>query len=131
MFLIINTCGFSQTNQDQIDSNKKEVDKIYSIEENDYLEKWFFNNVKEMKLTETEQAEYYMVLLNHTSNMNRLEKNDKEFTNKDLKQKLVVMVNEMNLQMKDLLTPYQYEIHKKSFDKILWNIYIRNGWSFD
>lgn len=129
-FLLLTSNIFSQE-LSQKEEDKKEVKKLYSDEENDFLEKWFYDNIKEMKFTENEQAEYYKILLNHTSNMERLENSTNDFTNKELKQKLVDIVDEMNLQMKDFLTANQYEIHEKSFDKILWNVFIRNGWNQD
>lgn len=129
--ILIGSSFFIYSQEKQIEQKENKVDTLYTTEEKNYMQKWLNDEVKKMNLTVNERAEYYRILLDNTTRMSRLNNKENNFTKKELKQKLTKQVDTMNIQIKNLLNEEQYKIHNKNFDLILWNVYLRNGWTKD
>lgn len=117
--LIISNAVYSQKSNEEL---------FYSIEENEYIKKWFSQEVEIMKMTDEVKEVYYDIILKYTSEMESLGNEKEKYTSEDFKIKLSSIVDEMNLNVKEILTTHQYKIHEKNFNIILWNIKIKKGW---
>ncbi|WP_298551555.1 hypothetical protein [uncultured Algibacter sp.] len=118
----------SQTKDKEQDTISK--NEIYSKSEEKYMQNWFSDNVEEMTLTKYKEAEYYKILHNHILEINQLSRlEEKKNSKNEIKEELNNIVKSMNIKMKMLLTKKQFDIHYKTFDKILWNVYVRKGWN--
>ena len=107
-------------------------DVLFTTEETAYMNKWFSEVVLEMGLTEETKEKYYTILSKNTSKMSALstKKND-SISEKELKTTFLNQVESMNMEMKEILSEDQYEIHTKVFKLIVWNTYLRKGWKRD
>lgn len=109
-------------------SQEKNEELFYSIEENEYIKKWFSQEIENMKMTDQVKEMYYELIMKYTSNMDVLGNEEDKYTKNDFKIKLLSVVDDLNLKMKEILTKRQYIIHEKNFNIILWNIKIKKGW---
>ena len=125
---IINTTVYAQhQNKDSI-KKVESVDDFYSSEENKYIQKWFEEEVVEMGLTKEIEVKYFSVLKKHTKRMTLFGDSNKDLKKEEFKKGLYEVVDQMNLELKSLLTENQYEQHLRIFKIILWNISLRKGW---
>lgn len=123
--------GYCQEVERQKDLEENKEGSIYTPEEEEYMEKWFAENISKMNLTDEEITEYNEILLYYTSKMGQLSKNENKYSNKELKQELNKLVDKMNNKMEAFMTKEQYKMHVDNFKLLLWNVYIRKGWSED
>lgn len=119
VLLIVSMNVYSQENNEEL---------FYSIEENEYIKDWFSQEVESMQMTDEVKEVYYDVIIKYTSKMDELGDEEENYSSEDFRVKLSSIVDEMNLNMKEVLTTSQYKIHEKNFKLILWNIKIKKGW---
>lgn len=119
VLLIVSINVYSQENNEEL---------FYSIEENEYIKDWFSQEVESMQMTDEVKEVYYDVIIKYTSKMDELGDEEENYSSEDFRVKLSSIVDEMNLNMKEVLTTSQYKIHEKNFELILWNIKIKKGW---
>lgn len=119
VLLIVSINVYSQENNEEL---------FYSIEENEYIKDWFSQEVESMQMTDEAKEVYYDVIIKYTSKMDELGDEEENYSSEDFRVKLSSIVDEMNLNMKEVLTTSQYKIHEKNFKLILWNIKIKKGW---
>ncbi|MFD1292381.1 hypothetical protein ACFQ5N_00920 [Lutibacter holmesii] len=119
VLLIVSMNVYSQENNEEL---------FYSIEENEYIKDWFSQEVESMQMTDDVKEAYYDVIIKYTSKMDELGDEEENYSSEDFRVKLSSIVDEMNLNMKEVLTTSQYKIHEKNFKLILWNIKIKKGW---
>lgn len=131
-FLIIAFEGNTQENNQKTEIKKSNTETLFTSEEKNYMDKWFTKVISEMGLTEDVKGKYYKIMLENTSKMSALTSKENDVTSEEeLKKSLKRLVNKMNLQMKEILNEEQYKLHLSSFDLVVWNIYLRKGWSKD
>ncbi|TGV03525.1 hypothetical protein [Flavivirga rizhaonensis] len=120
--ILIATSGFSQKITEEQKEKEKNKVKIFTSEENDNLQRFYYEEVNKMKLSEEKREEYYNTLLFYTHSMSRLDDKDKNYTEKEMTEKFNELHDAMNTKMKALLTPEQYVIHLETFGKIMYSV---------
>lgn len=121
VFTLLFVGVYGQKTQKELEREKNKVE-MYTSKEKDNLQRWFYEEVNKMGLSETERESYYSILLSHTYDMGRLDDHDKDFTDEERPGELHKIVKKMNAKIKELLTTEQYILHLESFDKILYSV---------
>ncbi len=120
--ILLTTVGFSQqASQNRKEKEQKKV-KIFTSEENDNLQRFYYEEVDKMKLSKAEREKYYNILLYHTYDMSRLDDKDKDYTETEITEKFNTIVDKMNAKMKAWLTADQYVMHLEIFGKIVYSV---------
>lgn len=127
-FITLYCNGYCQEIEQEKKIEESKETSIYTPEQEEYMEKWFEDNISKMNFSDEEKSEYNRVLLSYTSKMGQPNKNENNYSDKELKQELNKIVDKMNSEMKIMLTKEQYKMHVDNFKLILWNVYIRRGW---
>lgn len=115
--------------QEKLDKeNDYETEVIFSPQDKDYLQLWHYEQIVQMKLG-AEGRDNYLSLLNYyTYKMSRLGLKKYGYTDAERKVKFDDLVDKLNADMKDLLKPADYTVHKESFKKIEKLVYDKRNW---
>lgn len=120
--ILVTTVGFSQQLSEKQKEKEQNKVKIFTSEENDNLQRFYYEEVDKMKLSKEEREKYYDILLYHTYDMSRLDDKDKDYTEREITEKFNKLIDKMNAKMKALLTPAQYIMHLETFGKIIYSV---------
>lgn len=103
---------------------KREENKIqiFTSEERDNLQIWFYEKVNEMGLTETKREEYYSVILYYSVKMNRLDDKDIGYTKVEVEQKLEELLKKQDVEIKKLLSKDKYEMHIENYGELMRSV---------
>ena len=116
--LLVCSSVTSQTlSEKQKEREKNKVD-IYSPEEKDNIQMWFYEETKKMGLTEDVRDEYSSRFSDNVFDMRRLNDKDSENSQEEITEKFKKLVEKTNASVKPLLTEEQYEMHVKNFGKL-------------
>ncbi|WP_417856838.1 hypothetical protein [Xanthomarina gelatinilytica] len=121
---------FSQNtmSEKQIRRQAAKVDTVYTVQERANIELWFNDRVNEMNLTKEKREEYDTIVYSHIYEMSRLNDKDKNYTIDEIHTKFDAIVDNMNSELKVLLTNDQYINHLENFGQIVRSIYHKYGW---
>lgn len=121
---------FSQNtmSEKQIRRQAAKVDTVYTVQERANIELWFNDRVNEMNLTKEKREEYDTIVFSHIYEMSRLNDKDKNYTIDEIHTKFDAIVDDMNSELKVLLTNDQYINHLENFGQIVRSIYHKYGW---
>lgn len=115
ILLCFNLNAFAQ--EKTADENPFETEIIFSSQDKDNLQFWHYEQVLKMKLNEEGRDNYLSLLNYYTYKMSRLGLKKYGYTEAERKMKFDKLVDALNADMKDLLSPANYGIHKESFKK--------------
>lgn len=101
---------------------------IFSPQDKDYLQLWHYEQVLQMTLDQQGRDNYLALLNYYTYKMSRLGLAKYNYTDSERKEKFDDLVNNLNADMKDLLSASDYKIHKESFKKIEKLVYDKREW---
>ena len=125
-FLTVSISSFSQELTEKQKERKNNKVEIFTSEERDNLQRFYYDEVNKMGLSDKEREEYYEVLLYHVFEMARLNDKDKDFTEEEITVKFNALTDKMNAKMKAMLKPEQYVMHLETFNKILYSVDRKN-----
>ena len=125
-FLTVSISSFSQELTEKQKERKNNKVEIFTSEERDNLQRFYYDEVNKMGLSDKEREEYYEVLLYHVFEMARLNDKDKDFTEEEISVKYNELTDKMNGKMKAMLKPEQYVMHLETFNKILYSVDRKN-----
>lgn len=113
---------------ERVKENPFETEMIFTSQDKDFLQLWHYEQVLQMQLDQ-EGRDNYLALLNYyTYKMSRLGLKKYGYTDEKRKEKFDKLVADLNADMKDLLSPEDYKIHKESFKKIENLVYEKRNW---
>lgn len=101
--------------------------EIFSSKEKDNLQIWFHEEVKKMKLSEEEMNQYTSIITYYIAKIARLDDKDKDYSKDRLKQELNTLLSKQDVELKELLSPEQYAVHKDIYAEFLRSAYKRWG----
>lgn len=116
----------AQENQNEKDEYETAI--IFSPQDKDYLQLWHYEQVLQMDLDAAGRDNYLSLLNYYTYKMSRLGLKKYGYTDAERKNKFDALVNNLDADMKDLLNPGDYKIHKESFKKIEKLVYDKRNW---
>ncbi|MGO3184325.1 MAG: hypothetical protein ACTIJ9_15975 [Aequorivita sp.] len=108
----------SQAQEKAVDENPFETELIFTSQDKDYLQLWHYEQVLQMDLDQEGRDNYLSLLNYYTYKMSRLGLRKYGYTDGERNEKFNDLVDDLNADMKDLLSPTDYKIHKESFKKI-------------
>ncbi len=111
------------------ESRDHEDEQIFTSKDKDYLQYWHYEQVLKMDLSEDERDGYLSHLNYYVFKMSRLGLAKYGYTETERKEKFDALVVRLNEDMKDFLSPDDYEIHEESFDTIVQIVYEKRDWS--
>ena len=123
--------GQNEKSQRQINREAAKVDTVYTVEERARMNRWFYDRVNEMGLSDEVREEYDAIVFSKIYDMSRLNDKDKDFTDSERQQRFDELVDRMNLQVKAILTTEQYINHLENFAEIERSVYRKFDWSDD
>lgn len=113
--------------EEQMVDKKENRVPLFTQEERDNLQLWYYNRFQEMKLTEEQEARYQSTITYYTVKMVRLEDKDLELTAKEKKARFKSYLSKQDWEVRNILTPEQYSIHEEIYGEFLRSISRRLG----
>ena len=101
--------------------------QIFTHEEKANLQIWFNEEQKRMQLSEEQESEYSSVLTYYIAKISRLDDKDQDLSAAEFKAKLNEYLTKQEAEMKEMLTPQQFEIHQEIYGEFLRSAYRRWG----
>ena len=134
-FILFATYVNSQAlTEKQKEREKNKVD-IYSSEEKDNLQRWFYDQTNMLGLSESVRDNYQRIISDNVYDMRRLNDKDSGNSQEEIVDKFGKLVDKTNTSVKPLLTDDQYAKHLENFGRLadsaikkqkkIWNEY---GW---
>ncbi|WP_026451542.1 hypothetical protein [Aequorivita capsosiphonis] len=102
--------------------------EIFTAKDKDFLQQWHYKQVLKMKITEKDRDEYFSRLNQFTYKMSRLGLPEYHYTDAERKHEFERLVDKLDAVMKNTLSPSNYIIHHKSFDRIEDIVYEKRNW---
>ena len=93
--------------------------QIFTYEEKANLQNWFHEEIKRMGLTEEQAAQYNSILVYYVAKIARLDDKDKDYTKEEFKVELSKLLEKQDAELKEILSPQQFEIHKEIYGEFL------------
>ncbi len=104
------------------------VDTVYTLEERSNMGVWLNQRVNEMSLTDEVREEYDAIVFSRIFEMSRLNDKDKHYTDQEIQDKFDEVVDNMNADVKKILTTEQYINHLENFAEIERSVYKKFDW---
>jgi len=117
---------FSNIKAQELSKEERKVE-IFSSEEKDNLQLWFQDEAKRMDLNEEEMSQYSSIIVYYVAKIARLDDKDKDYSPERFKKELNILLAKQDEELKELLTPEQFEIHKEIYGEFLRSAYRRWG----
>ncbi|MGB5227056.1 MAG: hypothetical protein WBN55_02270 [Eudoraea sp.] len=117
---------FSNIKAQELSKEERKVE-IFSSEEKDNLQLWFQDEAKRMDLNEEEMSQYSSIIVYYVAKIARLDDKDKGYSEERFKKELNSLLAKQDEELKELLTPEQFEIHKEIYGEFLRSAYRRWG----
>lgn len=125
---VVSVIGQNTMSEQQIRRQAAKVDTVYTVEERANMSMWFNERVNEMNLSNDVRDEYDAIVFSSIYDMSRLNDKDKHYTNEEMRLKFDKIVDQMNMEVKELLTTEQYINHLENFAEIERSIYGKFSW---
>jgi len=116
----IPTCGQQQTKEDV-------KVQIFTHEERDNLQLWYNEELKRMGLSEEKESQYNSILFYYIAKITRLDDKDQDLSKEEFKAQLNTYLGKQDEDLKEILTPEQFAIHKEIYGEFLRSAYRRWG----
>lgn len=103
-------------------------EKIFTSKDKDYLQQWHYEQILKMDISEKERDNYFAVLNNYTYKMSKLGSPKFDYTDAERNQKFDALAEKLKVEMKENLSPENFQIHYESFGKIKELVYEKRHW---
>jgi membrane-associated HD superfamily phosphohydrolase len=130
MTMIITNISIAQSDQRIKERQERIVDTLFSDEEKNSVQVYFYNNAKKMKFDEDTEDLYSSILHTYTYKISRLDDKDNEMTVEERKDELSKITTTMNKRLSEVLSKENFEIYKSNFDYIVRMLYQKNDWEW-
>ncbi|GGZ80030.1 hypothetical protein [Algibacter mikhailovii] len=122
--LLVANIGAQNLTEKQKEREKNKV-KIYTPDEYDNLQIAFREGVDAMKLSEDKLEQYDAIVLKYVSKMVRLNDKDQGNSPEEVKIKFSENIDQMNAEVKEMLSPKEYVMHLENIHKIVYSVNTR------
>ena len=123
-FLSFNN-GFAQENKTE---KERIYQDIFTGEERDSLQVWFYDRATVMGLQGDKRDEFYNIVVYHTFKMKNLNKPERGLSNEEIKTKVQELLQKQHREIKPLLDEKQYTYYLQTMTKIMDEVFVRRGW---
>ena len=128
LFLIVFIIGSGSAIAQQIKKDDNKV-QIFTYEEKANLQNWYREEAKRMQLTEEEEADYSSILVYYVAKIARLDDKDQMFTKEEFKKELNKYLVKQEAELKEILSPEQFEIHQEIYAEFMRSA--KRRWGID
>ncbi len=118
LFLIVFIVGSGSAIAQQIKKDDNKV-QIFTYEEKANLQNWYREEAKRMQLTEDQEANYSSILVYYVAKIARLDDKDQMFTKEEFKKELNKYLVKQEAELKEILSPEQFEIHQEIYAEFM------------
>ena len=112
----------SQTLTEKQKEREKNKVEIYTPDEKDNIQRWFYEATNKLELSETVRSEYNRILSDIVFDIRRLNDKDKDYSKTEIDTKFDALVKKANKEVKDILTKEQYSMHLENFGKLVRDV---------
>ncbi len=123
--LLLNIEAYGQNDSS---TSAKAKTSLFTSQERDSLQLWFYDSATVMGLQDESRDEFYNIVLYHTFKMKALEKKDKGYTAEQIREKFEKILTKQHNEVKAILDEKQYAYYLDTYDKLLQDVYYRKGW---
>lgn len=102
--------------------------EIFTSKDKDFLQRWHYEQILKMEITEKGRDEYFSRLNQFTYKMSRLGLPKYHYTDLERKHEFEKLVDKLDAAMKKTLSPNNYIIHHESFEHIERIVYEKRNW---
>ena len=118
LFLLVFVVGSGSAIAQQVKEDDNKV-QIFTYEEKANLQNWYREEAKRMQLTEEEEADYSSILVYYVAKIARLDDKDQMFTKEEFKKELNKYLVKQEAELKEILSPEQFEIHQEIYAEFM------------
>jgi hypothetical protein len=118
-------CALPASGQQQSKEDLKV--QIFTHEERDNLQLWYNQELKRMGLSEEKESQYNSILVYYIAKISRLDDKDQDLSKDKFKAQLNTYLSKQDEDLKEILTPEQFTIHKEIYGEFLRSAYRRWG----
>jgi hypothetical protein len=126
LFLTLSFFNFALNAQEDIES--KQANPVFTAEERDSLQLWFYDRATAMGLQGEKRDSFYNIILYNSSRIRKLVKREEDMNQDELVSKFEALMDEQNNEIRPLLNEKQYEYYLETYSKMLDSVYRRRGW---
>ena len=101
--------------------------QIFTYEEKANLQTWFNKELQRMQLSQEQESQYSSVITYYVAKISRLDDKDQDYSKEEFRAKLEEYLKKQDEDLKDILTPEQFAIHKEIYGEFLRSAYRRWG----
>ena len=123
--LFLMACIMPVMGQDEEEEDVKV--RIFTAEERNNLQLWYYEEFQRMGLSEETEARYQSILTYYAVKMARLDDKDQEWTREQFRAKLKEYLAKQESDIREILTPEQYAMHEEIYGEFLRSMYRRWG----
>ncbi len=118
LFLLVFVVGSGSAIAQQVKEDDNKV-QIFTYEEKANLQNWYREEAKRMQLTEDQEANYSSILVYYVAKIARLDDKDQMFTKEEFKKELNKYLVKQEAELKEILSPEQFEIHQEIYAEFM------------
>ncbi|WP_299439307.1 hypothetical protein [uncultured Aquimarina sp.] len=106
---------------------KYKVD-LFSTDDVELQTLWYEDRMDKMKLSGKLRQDYKKIVVYHAYKMECLGNPEVQLSDEQIRREFPKQIRKLHNDVKSILNPKQFEIHKNSWDAILKGIYQRKNW---
>ena len=116
--LLILMAASVQLQAQEMSKEERKV-QIFTYEEKANLQNWFNEEIQRMELTEEQAAQYNSIIVYYIAKIYRLDDKDKDYSKEQFKKELNKLLKKQDAELKEILSPEQFEIHQEIYGEFL------------
>ena len=116
--LLILMAASVQLQAQEMSKEERKV-QIFTYEEKANLQNWFNEEIQRMELTEEQAAQYNSIIVYYIAKISRLDDKDKDYSKEQFKKELNKLLKKQDAELKEILSPEQFEIHQEIYGEFL------------
>ena len=127
LFTFSNAVVFSQEDESSA-SSAKTKNYIFTDQERDSLQLWFYDRATVMGLNEAKRDEFYGIVLNYLGKARTLQNKKQGYSHEKEQENFEQLLKMQHEEVKAILDEKQYAYYLETYNKILRRYYKRKGW---
>ena len=128
LFLFLTLSFFYSFLNAQEDKESKQPRQVFTSEERDSLQLWFYDRATAMGIKGEKRDSFYNIILYNSSRVKKLLKRQDELAQDALVSKFEALLDEQNSEVRQLLDERQYQYYLETYSKMMDSVYRRRGW---
>ena len=125
LFLFLSQNSKAQILSPKLQEYEKNKVQIFTVQERDNLHTWFNEGINKMDLNKADKEEYYSIILYYFVKMGRLDDKDHGNSKKEIEKKLDELLKKQDVEIREILSEENYEIHIENYGNLIKSIRIR------